>query len=165
MHSTGTVLTPLLLSPTMFPSLLSLQQYCTDIIFKRFYLFIYWEVRYIQRGWEAERKIFCLLIHSPSGCNSQTEPTRSQEPGASSRSPTWVQGPKALGHPPLLSQPQTGRWMGSQATGTRLLPVWDTGMFIARTLATRLSYWPYGHHFNALYTQRHSLPPIVIFNK
>nr|XP_051692598.1 uncharacterized protein LOC127488259 [Oryctolagus cuniculus]XP_051692599.1 uncharacterized protein LOC127488259 [Oryctolagus cuniculus]XP_051692600.1 uncharacterized protein LOC127488259 [Oryctolagus cuniculus]XP_051692601.1 uncharacterized protein LOC127488259 [Oryctolagus cuniculus] len=29
---------------------------------------------------------------------------RSQEPGASSRSSVWVQGPKDLGHPPLLSQ-------------------------------------------------------------
>ncbi|XP_062040243.1 THO complex subunit 2 isoform X4 [Lepus europaeus] len=31
-------------------------------------------------------------------------PGRSQEPGASSRSSTWVQGPKHLGHPLLLSQ-------------------------------------------------------------
>lgn len=45
------------------------------------------------------REIFCLLVHSPK---------RLQRPGPRARtffwSPTWVQGPKHLGYPPLLSQ-------------------------------------------------------------
>ena len=43
----------------------------------------------------------------------------SQEPGASSRSPTRVQGPKDLDHLPLLSQAMAESWMGRGAARTR----------------------------------------------
>ena len=54
----------------------------------------------IQRG-ETERKIFRLMIHSPSERNGPCY--ANLKPGASSGSPTWVQGPKALGRPRLPS--------------------------------------------------------------
>ena len=64
---------------------------------------LYYKVRYtdIQRGGETERKIFCLMIHSPSGLATMADavPIQSWEPGTCSGSSTWVQCPKALGHP------------------------------------------------------------------
>ena len=59
----------------------------------------------MQRG-ETERKIFQPMIHFPSELNGQCY--ANLKPGASSGSPTRVQGPKALGHPRLLSR-ATGR--------------------------------------------------------
>ena len=59
----------------------------------------------IQRG-ETERKIFRPMIHSQNERNGRCYSY--PKPGASSGSPTQVQGPKALGHPQLLSQ-ATGR--------------------------------------------------------
>ena len=50
----------------------------------------------IQRG-ETEKKIFRLMICSLSEHNGRCY--ADPKPGASSRSRTWVQGPKALGHP------------------------------------------------------------------
>ena len=47
-------------------------------------------------------KIFRLMIHYPSEHNGRCY--ADQKPGASSRSPTRVQGPKALGRPGLLSR-------------------------------------------------------------
>ncbi|XP_069922976.1 trimethyllysine dioxygenase, mitochondrial isoform X3 [Oryctolagus cuniculus] len=44
-------------------------------------------------------------------------PIQSQEPGDSSKSPTWTQGPKELGHLSLLSQVTADSWIGSGATG------------------------------------------------
>ena len=55
----------------------------------------------IQKG-ETERKIFPPMIHSPSECNGRCY--ANSKPGASSSSPMWVQGPKALGHARLLSR-------------------------------------------------------------
>ena len=52
----------------------------------------------IQRG-ETERKIFCPMIHSPSERKGRYY--ADQKPGASSGSPTRVQGPKALNSPQL----------------------------------------------------------------
>ncbi|XP_051682741.1 protein phosphatase PTC7 homolog isoform X1 [Oryctolagus cuniculus] len=46
-------------------------------------------------------------------------PIPNQEPGASSRSPTRMQGPKGLGQLPLLSQAIAESWMESGAAGTR----------------------------------------------
>ena len=73
--------------------------------FKDLFLLFFIGKADIQRG-ETERKIFGLMIHSPSERNGRcySDP----KPGASSGSPTQVQGPKALGRPCLLSQ-ATGR--------------------------------------------------------
>ena len=88
----------------------------------------YWKGRYT-RG-ETERQIFRPMIHSPSGRNGRyyADP----KPGASSGSPMWVQVPKALGRPRLLSQAtgrelegkrgcwdRTGAHMGSRACKAR----------------------------------------------
>ena len=70
-----------------------------------FYLFFFIGKAGIQRA-ETERKIFRLMIHSPSERNGRSY--ANPKPGASSRSPTQVQVPKALGRPRLLSQ-ATGR--------------------------------------------------------
>ena len=56
----------------------------------------------IYREEERQRKIFLLLIHCWSGHNDWS--WANLKPGASSRSPTQVQGPKALSCPWLLSQ-------------------------------------------------------------
>ena len=60
----------------------------------------------------------------------------SQEPGISSRSPTWVQGPKALtGFP---GYKQRARWQVKQLPALQPLSIWDPGDFKVRTLAD----WP-----------------------
>ena len=65
----------------------------------------------IQRE-ERERKIFSPMIHSPSEHNGRY--CANPKPGASSRSPTRVEGPKVLGRPRLLSQAASreldGKW-------------------------------------------------------
>ena len=83
----------------------------------------------IQRG-ETERKIFRPMIHSPSERNGRCH--AGPKLGVSFGSPTRVQGPKALGHPRLLSQStgrelegkrgcwdRTGAHMGSRACKAR----------------------------------------------
>ena len=66
---------------------------------------------------------------------TRVELIRSQEPGASSGSLTWVQGPKALGHPRLLSQATSRELGGKWGSGTK------TGIHMeATTLATRLQH-------------------------
>ncbi|XP_062033398.1 tRNA-specific adenosine deaminase 1 isoform X3 [Lepus europaeus] len=42
---------------------------------------------------ETERKVFLPLVHPPNAATAGTMPIQSQEPGASSWSPMWVQGP------------------------------------------------------------------------
>ena len=74
----------------------------------------------IQKG-ETER-IFRLMIHSPSEHNSQCY--SDLKPGASSGSPMWVQGPKALGRPGLLSQ-ATGGELEAGLPGPEPAPIWD----------------------------------------
>ena len=73
--------------------------------FKDLFLLIFIGKADIQRG-DTERKIFRPMIHSPSERNGQYY--AHPQSGASSRSPTQVQGPKALGCPRLLSR-ATGR--------------------------------------------------------
>ena len=98
-------------------------------------IFIYFITKSdIQRGGETERKIFHLMIHSPSGCKGWC--CADPKPG-----PTWVKGPKALGHLDFPPRPQAGRWMGSgwevELLGLEPVPIWDPGVFKVRTLATR----------------------------
>ena len=50
------------------------------------------------------RKIFLLMIHSPSDRKGGAVLIQSREPGTSLVSSTWVQSPKALSCPRLLSQ-------------------------------------------------------------
>ena len=64
------------------------------IFFKAYFYYVLIGKADIQRG-ETERKIFHLMIHSPNECNSPCY--AGLKPGASSGSPTRVQGPKALG--------------------------------------------------------------------
>ena len=58
----------------------------------------------VQRGGETERKILHLMIHSPSDCNDKCCANLKLGARCSSRSPTQVQDPKALGCPQLLFQ-------------------------------------------------------------
>lgn len=58
----------------------------------------------LQRERERERSIFHLLFHSPSVHNSQGKAMLKPGTGASAMVPAWVQGPKHLGHLPLVSQ-------------------------------------------------------------
>ena len=76
-----------------------------DLFYYYYYYYYFIGKADIQRG-ETERKIFRPMIHSPSERNSRyyADP----KPGASSGSPTPVQGLKAFGRPRLLSQ-ATGR--------------------------------------------------------
>ena len=92
----------------------------------------------IQTG-ETERKIFRPMIHSPSEHNGLYY--ANPKPGASSRSPTWVQGPKALGHPRLPSR-ATGRELDGKRgcrdrTGTHM----GSQVCKARTLTTAPLRW------------------------
>ena len=97
---------------------------CVCVCFKDLLIFITKSA--IQRG-ETERKVFHLMIQYSSDLNgwSYADP----KPGArsSSLSPTWVQGPKALGRPRLLSQAQAGSCMGSGAARIRISAYIDTG--------------------------------------
>lgn len=54
----------------------------------------------LERVYRRETKIFYSLFHHLNGPNgqSQADPTQSQDPGASSGSPTWVKDPKHLGY-------------------------------------------------------------------
>ena len=100
-------------------------------IYFYYYYFFFIGKADIQRG-ETERKIFRLMIHSPNEHNGQyyADP----KPGASSGSPTRVQGPKALGCPRMLSwatgrelegkqgcRDRTGTHMGSRVCKARSL--------------------------------------------
>ena len=87
------------------PLLLHVLQPVVTFFFKIYFYYVFIGKADIQRG-ETERKIFHPMIHSPSERNSQCY--AGPKPGASSGSPTQVQGPKALGRPQLLS-PATGR--------------------------------------------------------
>lgn len=64
--------------------------------------FIYLRVKVTQR--EEVRDVFHSLVHSPEMVAlARAGPGESQEQGASSVSPTWVQELKYLGYPSLLS--------------------------------------------------------------
>lgn len=53
----------------------------------------------------------------------------SREPGASSGLPTWVQGAKSLRQFPLLSREHwQGGWIGSEAAGFKLEPIWNASI-------------------------------------
>lgn len=61
-----------------------------------------------------EHGIFRSLIHSPDGHNSRAGPSKasSQELG----SPSWVQGPEDLSHPPSAAfSDRKQRWVGGRA--------------------------------------------------
>ena len=86
------------------------------LFFFNFFLKIYFYYFFIgkadiQRG-DTERKIFRPMIHSPSEHNDRYY--AGPKPGASSGSPTRVQGPKAAGHPRLLSQATSRELDGKQ---------------------------------------------------
>ena len=101
----------------------------SKIFFKGLFYF-YWKGGYTDR---RDRKIFRLMIHSPSERNGRCY--AGPKPGASSGSLTQVQGPKALGHPGLLSQATSRELDGKQGLpGLELAPTWDPVTFKARTL-------------------------------
>ena len=77
--------------------------YCALGFLKRFKN-LDWKGRCIERRRDGEEDLQSdvLLLKRPQ--QTGAEPIRSQEPRASLGSPTRVQGPKALGRPPLLSQ-------------------------------------------------------------
>ena len=70
-------------------------------------------------------KIFYPMIHSPSEHNGRCY--ANPKLGASSGSPSRVQGPKALGRPDCFPGPQAGSWKGSGAAGIEPAPIWDPG--------------------------------------
>lgn len=79
-----------------------------------------------KKSFEREReKTFYPLAYSPDGCKGLPE-ALSQEPGFSSGSTTWVQGPKLLSHVLLLSQ---ARYHGAgsevESLELQLMPIWD----------------------------------------
>ena len=69
-----------------------------------FFLMIFIGKVDLQRGGETQRKIIRLMSHSPSSGNGWSSPSLKPGASSSSRSPTQVQGPNALGHPHLLYQ-------------------------------------------------------------
>ena len=67
--------------------------------------FLFKKIKELQRkDREREREVFHLLFHSSNGHNGKAGLFQRLEPGASSASLMWVQGPKDLGHLLLLSQ-------------------------------------------------------------
>lgn len=69
-------------------------------------LFTYVRDRVTERQKNVGREIFHLLAYSPNGTMARAQPGQSQAKiEASSRTPTWVQLAKLLGHLLLLSQP------------------------------------------------------------
>nr|XP_051695196.1 myotubularin-related protein 5 isoform X2 [Oryctolagus cuniculus] len=74
---------------------------------------------------KREREVFHPLVHSPVDRNGWS--CADQEPGVSWGLPTRVQGPKDLGHPPLLSQATAESWIGMEQPGLKLAPKWEAG--------------------------------------
>ena len=101
----------------LFLFLVCLSEYSTSFS-KKIYLFIgeAGRARARERERERERERDLPSAGSLPRWLQQLElrrsKARSQEPRASSRSPTWVQGPKHLGQPLLLSQATAESWMG-----------------------------------------------------
>ena len=84
------------------------------------------------------------MIHSPSEHKGRWY--AGPKLGASSRSPKWVQGPKALGRPPLLSQ-ATGRELeGKQGCQNRTGAHMGYLACKARTLTTAQPRWALEHN-------------------
>lgn len=75
--------------------------YILGFYFVKTYLFI-WKAGLQQR--EGETEFFDLLIYSPNGHYGQSwVGSNPRSPRASSGIPMWVQSPKDLGHPLLIS--------------------------------------------------------------
>ena len=103
----------------------------------RMYFFYFLKISFIfitksdiQRGAETE-KIFRPMIHSPSDHNGQC--CANPQPGASSGSPTRVQGPKALGCLPLLSQAPSRELGEAGVPGLEPAPIRDPSAFKVRS--------------------------------
>ena len=96
-------------------------------------LFFFLLERRIYRG-ETERKILCLMIHSLSELNGRC--CADLKPGASSWTPTRVQGPKALGCPILLSRATSRELEGKQGCWDRTGAHMGSRACKARTLTT-----------------------------
>ena len=74
------------------------------------FIYFYWKVRYTERRKDREEELPSSLLKWLQCWN-----WANLKPGASSGSPTWVQGPKTLGLP----------WLFSQATGRELDGRWS----------------------------------------
>ena len=72
----------------------------------------------IYRVGDTERNILHPMIHSPSSSNGQSH--AQPKPGASSRSPAWVQGSRLWAVLDCFPRPKAGSWMGSWAAGIRI---------------------------------------------
>lgn len=80
---------------------------------------IFWKVRHTEKKRDKQNDL--ASAHSLHKTPQQLGLHQSQgkDPGASSRSPTQVKVPKALGHPRLLCRPHAGTWMRSGEAGIR----------------------------------------------
>lgn len=74
------------------------------------------------------------------------------KPGATSRFPLWVQGPKHLGHSSLFSQAQQGVGSEEEQVELDLMSIWDAG-----AVSGNFTYYvivlapPYMHISNSIY--------------
>ena len=78
------------------------------------------------------------------------EPIQSQEPGVSSRSPTWVQGSKALCLPQLCSQATSRELDGKRGRQNRSQCPYGIQHMHGEDLAIRLSYMTPSYKFLCL---------------
>ena len=97
----------------------------TSFFLKIYFYYFFIGKADIQRG-ETERKIFHLMIHSPSErsgpilCQSEA---RSLFPGL----PHGLRVPKLWAVLDCFPGPQAGSWKGSGAAGIEPAPIWDPG--------------------------------------
>nr|XP_051678770.1 kelch domain-containing protein 1 isoform X3 [Oryctolagus cuniculus] len=88
--------------------------HCNDLLIFQTQPYSLLRVTEGQRKRERERERSSIHWFTPQmAATAGAGTVRSQEPGTSSRSPMWVQGPKYLGHLLLLSQAISRNWIRS----------------------------------------------------
>ena len=87
---------------------------------------------------ERQRETFYVWWFTPLvAATNRSEPIQTKEPGTSSGSPIWTQGPKVLGHPWLLLQTICREHNESEATVLDPTPISDSGGCKVNSLATK----------------------------
>jgi len=111
---------------------------CDAICFFFFKIYLFIGKSDIQKGRETERKIFHLMIHSPSDRNGQC--CAVLKPGSRNFFRVLHTGAGSQGFG-LSSTAFPGHKQGAgwevELLGLELAPIWDPGTFKARTLAAR----------------------------
>lgn len=107
----------------------------TQTLFKKM---IYLEGRITER-WDT---FSICRFDITNACNSRSWPVVSQDRGFFSTFPMWVQWPKNLGQPSLLSSPPAEHWTGAGAARTQSMLMSQTeGNLLCRS--TALSTWTF----------------------